>query len=343
MEEWIERLLIRGRLAENSILCYASTLRYWYAWHALRFGVPFPLSYKPAQAIPSATLLAFFADHAAVAISGRVTETMAPHVAVGLRQAGFRVGVNCMSPTNIISRVRVLERTHLNLNLPFPSALIAQWKPQFLSEWEVARTSTAPGLGLPPTATQTLSALLAACDATRMGLFTAALVVLSQRLTTSQLCKLRFLDLRAGTVDSADGPNVVVELTIKMPISTMQRLSPLIRFFGYEAQHIVKWGALRQEEFESDGWFMGAPAYKTPKPLSQNSIVRYFRTIAKDAGLVAVTGQPMASPRWLRLAYEREFRHDFTAYEIALAARSGIKTAENLVRASFSKGDHNAR
>ena len=325
MVDWVDRLLATLEVAPQTIMQYSICLRYWDAWHRLRYGTPLPLAETPSRSVDANILKAFINDHLAIAVGGRLQMRMAPAIFHGLRAAGYNARGDCVAPTTVDWRLQVLRKAHRVLNLQLDQKLIRVKKPEIYSVWEAERAALSIPVTLPMSATNTLIALLSACNDDRDGIMDAALVLFVCRLTPNQVARLRFTELTPGTV-LMDGQKLdAVECVVHDPIGELQKFQPKIRFLGEEAAMIKAWGALREDEIQGDDWFFARKMRRNTSPaLNHGWIARRIKMLAQHAGLADASGRTQCSPRWLRKAYEREWMEHSDLVQISRAA--GVHT-----------------
>lgn len=333
MADWINRLLATQEVAPQTITQYAAALRYWDAWHQLRFGTPLPLAEDPPSALGSAALNAFIDDHLAIAVDGCLQMRMTSLIFDGLRQAGFNARVECVAPSTSGWRLQVLQQAHRQLRLQFDRTLGRERKPEIYAAWQAERAALGIPMALPMSATNTVSALIGACSDDHDGIMDAALILILCRLTPRQVAELRFSELSPGTV-IRDGEELdAVEFTIRDPVGEFQTFQPKIRFVGNVATLIKAWGALREDEVHGDDWFFVRKARcKTSSALDHLWIARRIRLLAQQAGLANAGGRTRCSPQWLRKAYEREWREHSNLVKVARAAGVSTRSAIQLTR-----------
>lgn len=100
----------------NTRRSYASALRYWRAWHRLRYARPLRLP------VPSKTILSFLADHTAYEVTGKGCTSgsygLPLHVETGLLNAKVKKNPGAISFATVLHRMSVLSSAHVRIGLP---------------------------------------------------------------------------------------------------------------------------------------------------------------------------------------------------------------------------------
>ncbi|WP_369423034.1 site-specific integrase [Leptothrix ochracea] len=165
------RALMREGESPHTRRSYQSALRYWMAWHALRYGQPL------AVPVDATVVVQFVLDHAGHRSSdGSVRRELPPELGETLKSQGF-VGATAMPTLNtVMHRVRVLSALHRVQALPNPcahesvKALLLRTRRAFARRGDTAERK--PALTREP-----LEALLATCDDSLRGLRDRALLL----------------------------------------------------------------------------------------------------------------------------------------------------------------------
>lgn len=101
----VDDLLREGESA-NTLASYKSALRYWAAWHAMRYGCQIQLP------VPVATVLQFIVDHAQrMTEKGLVSELPSP-VDAALVNGGFKGKLGSLAHSTLVHRIAVLSKAH---------------------------------------------------------------------------------------------------------------------------------------------------------------------------------------------------------------------------------------
>lgn len=96
----------------------AHALRYWQAWHSLRFAEPLPLPRHPVSVI---AVLQFVADHVPrTGDDGEEAVEMPAWLDVALVQAGVKKQTGILSANTIKQRLALLGSMHVTINLTSP-------------------------------------------------------------------------------------------------------------------------------------------------------------------------------------------------------------------------------
>ena len=335
MADWVDRLLADQTMAPRTIAQYSAGLRYWDTWHQLRYGTPLPLAETPPRALSADAVSTFIDDHLAVAVEGRLRMRMTVALFDGLREAGYNARIECVAPATSDWRLQVLQQAHRLLRVRVDRELIRHRKPEIYAVWEAERAALGIPLTVPMSASSTVDALLRACSDDREGTMDLALILFLRRLTPSQVAALRFSELTPGTTVKNEEELDAVALTVRKPVSDMQRFLPKVVFVGEEATLIKMWGAIREDEVvhgNDDWFFVRKSRSKASAPLNHTWIARRIRSLAQQAGLADADGRTRVSPQWLRKAHERETREESTMVKVARAAGVSTRSAFNLTR-----------
>ncbi|MCD2511889.1 site-specific integrase [Acidovorax sp. D4N7] len=106
--------LLREGESLNTRASYQSALRYWAAWHALRYGsqIALPLSVE--------CVLQFVVDHAQRSTPQGLVCEMPPSMDQALMEAGYKSRSGAPSHNTLVHRVSVLSKVHQVRDLPNP-------------------------------------------------------------------------------------------------------------------------------------------------------------------------------------------------------------------------------
>lgn len=334
MADWVDRLLAEHKAAPLTIMQYAAGLRYWDAWHKIRYGVRMPLADIPPSALKPDVVDAFIDDHLAIALDGRLAMRIGSLVLDSLRAEGCNLRVDCVAPATSIWRLHVLQIAHSLMNLQLDCEQIRQRKPEIHAAWRAERAALGISMTLPMSASTTVEALINVCGDDRDGVMDVALILFLCRLTPSQAAAVRFSELTPGTV-VRDGEELdFVRYVINAPFGAMQKAMPVIQFAGRPATLIKAWGALREDEVQGcdDLFFVRKARRNTFPALDHGWIARRLRILAQQAGLADASGRTQVSPQWLRKAHEREWREDSNLVRTARAAGVNTRTVLHMLR-----------
>lgn len=355
MSDWIETLLAGMDVLPLTRANYANALRYWDAWHRLRYNAPLPLAEKPPRAREQEMVNAFLNEHAYVTENGLLRLTMPTRRFVALRESGFNGRRGVPSPRTTEFRMSVLNTAYEHAPLPEDEWRRDYWYRQLhgpivrlsisdlYASWEAERVAVQGSETLPMSVTQIISSLVKACGSDREGLRDAALLVMLQRVTPQQAAALKFKDLTPGYISEAEQLVPVVEFLIEQPISAMQHADRRVRFLHNDADVVKAWGAIRQSEISGDDPFLVRWHGTRIAELSHQWTCRRVRLLAKRAGLADIEGRTTISPRWIRKGYEREFREQSMLVQIARAARVTVGGALQLSREVIKVGHRGRR
>ncbi len=98
--------LLREGEAQNTQASYRSALRYWAAWHAIRYGQPIQLP------VPAACVLQFIVDHADRTTDKGLTHELPLEMDQALVKAGYKGKLGAMAHNTLVHRVAVLSKAH---------------------------------------------------------------------------------------------------------------------------------------------------------------------------------------------------------------------------------------
>lgn len=117
--DWITEVLERSLLSGKTVENYQTCLRYWDAWHRLRYLAQFPLARVPPIAVDSQIVFEFIRDHSSVAMNGELMMAIPDGLRRQLNNEGFLVKSRCWSPQTIQLRLSILGTAHRLLGLSF--------------------------------------------------------------------------------------------------------------------------------------------------------------------------------------------------------------------------------
>jgi len=98
--------LLREGESINTLASYRSALRYWAAWHLLRYGCPIQLP------VPVSSLLQFIVDHAQRITDKGLTSELPPSIDAALVKAGSKGKPGPLAHNTLVHRIAVLSKAH---------------------------------------------------------------------------------------------------------------------------------------------------------------------------------------------------------------------------------------
>lgn len=101
----VEDLLREGE-SKNTLASYRSALRYWAAWHAMRYGCQIDLP------IPVSSLLQFIVDHAERITEKGLASELPLDIDVALVNGGFKGKLGPLAHNTLVHRIAVLSKAH---------------------------------------------------------------------------------------------------------------------------------------------------------------------------------------------------------------------------------------
>lgn len=106
--------LLREGESPNTRMSYQSALRYWAAWHALRYGrqIALPLA--------ADCVLQFVVDHAQRSTSQGLACELPPAIDRALMEAGYKTRLGAPAHSTLVHRVAVLSKAHQVRDLANP-------------------------------------------------------------------------------------------------------------------------------------------------------------------------------------------------------------------------------
>ena len=101
----VEDLLREGE-SVNTVASYRSALRYWAAWHQLRYVCPIQLP------VPVSSVLQFIVDHAQRTTDKGLTSELPPSIDMALVDAGYKGKPGALAHNTLVHRIAVLSKAH---------------------------------------------------------------------------------------------------------------------------------------------------------------------------------------------------------------------------------------
>ncbi len=184
------REVIAEGTAANTVRAYAAALRYWEAWHQLRYGIElsFPVS--------ESCVVQFLVDHLQRTNSrGQLTSELPQEVDRQLRAQGFKGKAGPLSLATVDHRVSVLSKAHVLKGVENPCAL-----PSIRALLSSARRASVKRGERPHKKTaatgDVLRALLDTCDESLIGLRDRALLLFGFASGGRRRSEIALADLR---------------------------------------------------------------------------------------------------------------------------------------------------
>lgn len=109
----VEDLLREGE-SENTLASYRSALRYWAAWHAMRYGCQIDLP------VPVSSLLQFIVDHVERITDKGLASELPLDIDMALVNGGFKGKPGPLAHNTLVHRIAVLSKAHQIRNLANP-------------------------------------------------------------------------------------------------------------------------------------------------------------------------------------------------------------------------------
>lgn len=161
-----EAALLRQGESDNTQRSYRSALRYWSAWHTLRYQRPIALP------VPVPTVVQFIVDHAErLDTDGQAVTELPPGIDAALVAGGFKGKLGTLALSTLVHRIAVLSKAHQAH--PAHQAANPCEMPRVRELVARARRGSAKRGALPrkkPALTrEPLEALLATCDDSLVG------------------------------------------------------------------------------------------------------------------------------------------------------------------------------
>ena len=101
----VEDLLREGESA-NTLASYRSALKYWAAWHAMRYGCPIQLP------VPVSSVLQFIVDHAQRTTEKGLVSELPPCIDMALVNSGYKGKLGPLAHNTLVHRIAVLSKAH---------------------------------------------------------------------------------------------------------------------------------------------------------------------------------------------------------------------------------------
>ena len=101
----VEDLLREGESA-NTLASYRSALKYWAAWHVMRYGCPIQLP------VPVSSVLQFIVDHAQRITDKGLASELPPSIDMALVNSGHKGKLGPLAYTTLVHRIAVLSKAH---------------------------------------------------------------------------------------------------------------------------------------------------------------------------------------------------------------------------------------
>ena len=109
----VEDLLREGE-SKNTLASYRSALRYWAAWHAMRYGCQIDLP------VPVSSLLQFIVDHAERITDKGLALELPLDIDMALVNGGFKAKLGPLAHNTLAHRIAVLSKAHQIRDLENP-------------------------------------------------------------------------------------------------------------------------------------------------------------------------------------------------------------------------------
>ncbi|MDB5778860.1 MAG: phage integrase family protein [Polaromonas sp.] len=109
----VEDLLREGESA-NTLASYRSALRYWAAWHEMRFGCQIHLP------VPVSSLLQFIVDHAERITEKGLASELPQAIDIALVKGGFKGKPGPLAHNTLVHRMAVMSKAHQIKNMANP-------------------------------------------------------------------------------------------------------------------------------------------------------------------------------------------------------------------------------
>ena len=104
-QEAVDQLLKEGE-SQNTLSSYRSALRYWAAWHAMRYGKNIELPLLPS------CLLQFIVDHVERMTASGLTSELPEEIDLALVNAGYKGKPGPLAHSTVAHRIAVLSKAH---------------------------------------------------------------------------------------------------------------------------------------------------------------------------------------------------------------------------------------
>ncbi len=164
------RSLLREGSADNTVAAYTGAMRYWSAWHDLRYGTAL------TWPVPVAAVLQFVADHIEHVGPQGLTSDLPPAVDAALVESGVKRSLGPFKLSTVMHRVAVLSEAHESQRLTNPCRSRSVRMVLSRARSAYARRGERPARKDALTR-EPLEALLATCDDSLIGLRDRALLL----------------------------------------------------------------------------------------------------------------------------------------------------------------------
>ena len=104
-QEAVDQLLQEGE-SQNTLASYRSALRYWAAWHAMRYGKNIELPLLPS------CVLQFIVDHVERMTAAGLTSELPAEIDLALVAAGYKGKPGPLAHSTLVHRIAVLSKVH---------------------------------------------------------------------------------------------------------------------------------------------------------------------------------------------------------------------------------------
>ena len=101
----VEDLLREGE-SMNTLVSYRSALRYWAAWHVMRYGYPIQMP------MPISSVLQFIVDHTERMTDKGFASELPPSIDQALVDAGYKGKLGALAHNTLVHRISVLSKAH---------------------------------------------------------------------------------------------------------------------------------------------------------------------------------------------------------------------------------------
>ncbi|CAD7734908.1 hypothetical protein LMG31886_21620 [Xanthomonas hydrangeae] len=336
-DNWIAKLVDKVVLNDHSAAQYIFALKYWSAWHELRYGYSLPLAETPPAPVCKRVVTDFLCDHMITVSQGHLALHMAEPIRDELTKRGFNGRRTMVTPTTTEWRVNVLRSIQKACNFPFDKSCLAEHLDQLQASFRASQATLGHMPGLTVLLEYLLNRLLSVCTRDDEGSRDAALILLVSYLSPRQVACLRMGDLLPGRIAVQQDEVDAVDITPLTSETKYQRVRPLIRLLAGEAVAVKAWGAIREQQAAAPdaSFFTRKTRVDYPACLNEAWITRRLRLIAGRAGLLGTHHGAMCTPKKLRLLREHEYFEQSMQARLGRAMRIGISSAlRHLERAS---------
>ncbi|WP_338339544.1 hypothetical protein [Xanthomonas euvesicatoria] len=319
MAHWAEKLISRANLNAHSARGYVFALRYWNAWHELRYGTTLPLAETTPLPVPREVITEFFCHHMAKVFQGQLALCMPERISDALARRGFNGRRAMAARATTVARVDILRSTQRAWNLPFDDSSLAANLSRLQASFRASQAALGHVVQPPVSLEYLLTQLVSVCTLDDEGDRDAALIVLVSYLSPRQAADLKMADLLPGRIATEAGETDVVEITLHTPETRYQRVTPQFRLFDEEAITIKRWGAAREQHaaMPDAPFFTRRTRIDYPVSLNEIWITRRLRLLTDRAGLLGTYPGAMCTPKKLRLLREN------ASFEQSMKARLG--------------------